>query len=530
MNEAKIPCGTRWRLVLPYFPAARRLLLIAVILAVAPALACRSVSRENELTALLEKPIADFDPRTSSDSAVERMRQLMFNGLTRKDEKFDPAPDLAERFEPSSDYKTFTFYLRPNIKFHNGQKLSAADVRYTFATMMAKGFKSAKRAELERDRVSVEVDPSDPQKVMFHCGVPCPGLPITILPIGIIPEGTSEQQSKQPIGTGPFKFSSYTEDQEVVLTAFDEYYEGRSNINRLRVKIIPDNSARESELRKGSVDLAINADFDPVTVEGLQKAERLKVEIIEGTNITHLGINLQDPILKDQRVRQALAYSVDREAIIRDILRGQARVAQSILPPGQWAFEPAGAIYKYDPERAKKLLDEAGKTERDGQRRMKLSLKTSTLSIARKTGEALQEQMRRVGIELELQPLERETLTQDWSDGNFQLYLNTLVGGNQFTNIFKFVYSSKSIPPNGQNRSRYSNLQVDKLLDEAQLASREQGREIFSQIQKTLADELPQIYLWHPATIVVYQDRVSDVKIEPSGDWRVIRNMKVKAQ
>jgi peptide/nickel transport system substrate-binding protein len=474
---------------------------------------------------MLEKRIETFDPRVSSDSAAERMRQLIFNGLTRKDEKFDPIPDLAERFESSPDYKTFTFYLRPNIKFHNGEKLSAADVKYTFDTMMAKGFQSAKKAEIARDLASVELG-QDPQTVLFRCNNPCPGLPNTILPVGIIPADTTDQQAKRPIGTGPFKFESYTEDQEVTLAAFDDYFEGRPSINRLTVKIIPDNSTRESELRKGSVDLAINADFDPVTVEGLQKAEGLRVEVIDGTNISHLGINLQDPILKDRRVRQALAYAIDREAIIRDVIRGQARMAQSILPPSQWAFEPAARAYVYDPDRAKMLLNEAGKAEKDGQR-IKLSLKTSTLSIARKVGETLQEQMRRVGVELELQPLERQKLQQDMNDGNFQLYLNTLVGGNQSTDIFKFVYSSKSIPPNGQNRSRYNNPQIDKLLEEAQMATAERRKEIFSEVQKILAEDLPQIYLWYPATIIVYRDRVSNVKIEPSGDWRVIRNMKV---
>lgn len=508
------------------FAAAKTLLLATFTVTAMLTPACRRGSRENELAVMLEKRIETFDPRVSSDSAAERVRQLIFNGLTRKDEKFDPVPDLAERFGSSPDHKTFTFNLRPNIKFHNGEKLSAADVKYTFDTMMAKGFQSAKKAEIARDLASVELG-RDPQTVLFHCNNPCPGLPNTILPIGIIPAGTADQQAKHPIGTGPFKFEGHVEDQEVTLTAFDEYFEGRPNINRLTIKIIPDNSTRESELRKGSVDLAINADFDPVTVEGLQKAEGLKVEVIDGTNITHLGINQQDPILKDQRVRQALAYAIDREAIIRDVLRGQGRAAQSILPPSQWAFEPAAATYQHDPEHAKKLLDEAGKVRKDGQRRIKLSLKTSTLSIARKIGETLQEQMRSVGVELELQPLERQKLQQDMSDGNFQLYLNTLVGGNQSTDIFKFVYSSQSIPPNGQNRSRYNNPQVDKLLDEARMASPERRKEIFSQIQKTLAEELPQIYLWYPATIIVYRNRVSGVKVEPSGDWRVIRNMRV---
>jgi peptide/nickel transport system substrate-binding protein len=488
---------------------------------------CRRTSSGRELVMMLEKRVTTFDPRVSSDTADERMRQLIFNGLTRKNEKFDPVPDLAEKFEASPDYKAFTFYLRKGIKFHNAQKLSALDVKYTFDTMMAPGFSSAKKVELARELASVEVGKDDPMIVIFHCNTPCPGLPNIILPVGIIPEGTADQQAKKPVGTGPFKFDSYTEEQEVVLTSNPEYFGGAPSIERLRIKIIPDNSTRESELRKGSVDLAINADFDPVTVEGLQKVPGLKVEFIDGTNIVHLGINVQDAVLKDQRIRRALALAIDRDAIIRDVLRGQARPANSVLPTSQWAYEPNVTTYPYDPERAKKLLDEAGKVENLGEPRLKLTLKTSTLSISRKTGEAIQAQLGRVGIKLELQTLERQKLTQDMSDGIFQLYLNTSVGGNQSTDIFNFMYHSKSIPPNGQNRSRYKNPLVDKLLDESVLASADRRKEIFSEVQKILADDLPQIYLWYPKTVVVHRDRVTGLAIEPSGDWQIIRNAKL---
>lgn len=512
------------------FPAPRFTFFL-IILVFVTTTSCRRASSSNELVMMLEKRVSTFDPRVSSDSADERMRQLVFNGLTRKNEKFDPIPDLAESFESSPDLKTFTFKLRQGVKFHNDQKLSALDVKYTFETMLASGFTSAKKVEFTREvapgkPLLAGIEVSDPQTVIFRCNEACPGLPNQIVPVGIIPEGTTDQQAKKPIGTGPFKFESFTEDQEVVLAANAQYFNGAPNVEKLRVKIIPDNSTRESELRKGSVDLAINADFDPVTVEGLQKAEGLKVELIDGTNITHLGVNLLDPILKDARVRQALSFAIDREAIIRDILRSQAKVAHSILPATQWAYEPGVTIYGYDAERAKQLLDQAGRPEKDGQR-MKLTLKTSTVSIAKKTAEAIQAQFARIGVKLEIQTLERQKLTQDMTDGNFQLYLNTSVGGNQSTDIFGFMYNSKSVPPNGQNRMRYSNSQVDKLIGEAPLANQDRRKQIFSEIQKTLSNDLPQIYLWYPATIVVHRNRVGSLKIEPSGDWQVVRNVKL---
>src|SRR5262249_45998114 len=221
----------------PPAPFSLALLLISSIVLMPMESGCRRGGAQGEMVVMLEKRIDTFDPRRSTDTAAERMRQLIFNGLTRKDDKFNAVPDLAEKYEPSPDYKTFTFYLRPNVRFHNRQTLSAADVKYTFETMLSQGFQSAKRADLERDHVSLQTDPANPLKVMFHCENPCPGLANTIVPIGIIPEGTSSQQAEHPTGTGPFKYESYKEDQEVVLTSFDDYFEGASSIKRLAVRI-----------------------------------------------------------------------------------------------------------------------------------------------------------------------------------------------------------------------------------------------------------------------------------------------------
>lgn len=225
------------------FPAPRLLLSLSIFAFIVSA-ACSRNSSGNELVMMLEKRVSTFDPRVSSDSADERMRQLIFNGLTRKDEKFDPVPDLAESFESSPDFKTFTFRLRQGIKFHNDQKLSALDVKYTFDTMLAAGFTSAKKVEFTRDVAPTAATPDkttgssaapgtpllagvevvDPLTVVFRCNAPCPGLPNQIVPVGIIPEGTTDQQAKKPVGTGPFKFESFTEDQEVVLAANAQFF------------------------------------------------------------------------------------------------------------------------------------------------------------------------------------------------------------------------------------------------------------------------------------------------------------------
>jgi len=503
----------------------RRLLALA-ILPFAFFTSCRAKTDADTLTIVIEKRVASLDPRVSSDSAAERIRQLIFNSLTRKNERFEAIPDLAEAISVSEDRRVHTFRLKDAVKFHDGRQLSSTDVKYTFDTMMEKGFQSQKKAEIAQILSSIETP--DARTVVFNCTLPCPGLPNVIVPIGIIPKDSSAQQAIRPVGTGPFSFEYYIDDQEVGLSAFPNYFEGKPSIGKVRIKISPDSSTRESELRKGSVDVAINADLDPISIESLQQAPGVKVDMRDGTNLTHLGVNLLDPLLKDRRIRQAIACGIDRDAIMRDILRGQAKLAHSILPTGQWAYEPGVSNYPYDPSRASKLLDEAGRKQSGAGPRLRLSLKTSTLGVSRKIGESIQEQLRRINVEIDLQPLERQKLTQDMVEGNFQLYLNTMVGGNQSTDIFRFAYSSKSIPPNGQNRSRYSNPALERLLDEATLAAPDRQRAIYSEVQKTLAEDLPQIYLWYPATVVIRRDRVSAIDLDPSGDWRALRTVRLQ--
>jgi peptide/nickel transport system substrate-binding protein len=518
------------------------------------AVACKEQPKTEQLVMLLEKNVTTFDPRKSADSADARMQQLIFNGLTRKNEKFEAVGDLAESFASSPDYKTWTFKLRSGVKFHNGKALTAADVKYTFETLMAPGFGSPKAGDFTTTAVQpaaspgaspaaspattsrptliplLQIETPDANTVVFKCTNPMPGLPNQILPVGIIPEGTGETQAKTPVGTGPFKLVSFTSDQDVQLTAFDEYFGGKPSVPAIRVKIVPDNSTREAEFRKGSADAGINLDLEPVTVEQLKKAPGVKVIQSDGTNLAHLGINTTDPVLKEVKVRQAIAYGIDRDAIIRDLFLGQAKPASSVLPVNQWAYEPGVTTYNYDPEKAKQLLDEAGKKQPGDAPRFKLTLKTSPLSISKKVAEVMQEQLRKIGIDLTIQSLENQKLTQDITEGNFQLYYRVMVGANQSTDMFKFAYHTKSIPPNGQNRMRYSNPKLDKLIDDAMLAPQEQRKAMYSEIQKTLAVEVPQIYLWYPAAITVHRDRSTGLVQDPSGDWSVVRNVKLNPQ
>src|SRR5215472_5628708 len=239
------------------------------------------------------------------------------------------------------------------------------------------------------------------------------------------------------MGSGPFRFVAQAQDDFVLLERNPTYFGTAAQQARILFRVVPDAIVRALELRKGSADLEMTS-LSPDMVPVLAGRPDLLVSERPGVNLSYLGLNFQDPVLARLQVRQALAYATDRESLIRYLLRGQAILADTILPPNHWAYEPKVTSYAYDCRRAEQLLDSAGfprgqttlsgspaaaglspNSVHDGLR-LHLTLKTSTDEQARLIGARLQEQWRHVGIALELRPLEIATLFSDISRGNFQ--------------------------------------------------------------------------------------------------------------
>ena len=183
-----------------------------------------------------------------------------------------------------------------------------------------------------------------------------------------------------------------------------------------------------------------------------------------GTTFQYISMNFDDPILAHREVRQALAYGTDRESLVKYLLRGQARLASSLLPPGNWAYDPTTPQYNFDPARAEKLLDAAGFPRRTDGTRFHLQLKTSTDESTRLLSEALADQWKQIGIALDLRPLENATFLSDISRGSFQLYALRWIGVNNDPDGFDFVFNSKKMPPDGADRGHYRNPALDALL------------------------------------------------------------------
>ena len=459
----------------------------------------------------------NLDPRIGTDAFSEHIDFLLFDGLLQRDAHLDLAPDLATKWE-MPDAQTYVFHLRHGVKFSNGQPLTSADVKFTFESIISGAIQTPKRGAYA---LVDSITTPDPWTVIFHLRAPYASFPMNLTrqAVGIVPQNAGPDFARHPIGTGPFKFVSLAPDQDIVVERNPDYFGGAPSLQRIRFRIVPDALVRALELRKGTGDLELNS-LPPDTVVALARDPHLVVTESPGTAVDYIAFNCDDPILAHRKVRQALAYATNRQALIRYLLRGEARPADSLLPPSHWAYEPNIVHYDFDPARANALLDAAGFPRGPGGIRFHLELKTSTDESTRLLAAALQDQWRRVGVQLDLRSLEFATFYSDITQGSFQLYTLRWYGANLDPDIFEYVFSSKKTPPAGANRGHYRNPQLDVLLHEARVTTdRAKRKEILSRIQQLVAIDEPYINLWYYDNICVHRRRITNIHLSPGGNF-----------
>jgi ABC-type transport system substrate-binding protein len=474
-------------------------------------------SDPSSLTFLIESNPTNLDPRFATDSQSQKIDGLVFSSLLERDDQMNFHGDLADSWT-TPDPRTYTFHLRPGAHFHDGRPLAAADVKATFDSILDPATHSPKRGAF---RMVASVEAPDAATVIFHLSEPYASFLWNLArpAVGIVPHDAGPDFSRHPVGSGPFRFVSQSQDEEVIVERSPDYFRGAAQIARVRFRVVPDAVVRALELQKGSADLEMSS-LSPDMIPVLARQSGLAVTQRPGTNYGYLGFNLEDPILAKREVRQALAFATDRDALIRYLLRGQARIASGILPPNHWAYEPNVAQYTLDPARAEQILDAAGFPRKQGGTRFHLTLKTSTEEQARLISAVLQEQWRRIGVDLELRPLELATLLSDAAKGNFQLTYSRWVGANNDPDVFEFVFSSKRFPPDGANRGHYRNPRIDALVDQIRIETdREKRKAHCSAVQKILADDLPYLPLWFTDVVSVHRRSLGDLPLSPTGDF-----------
>ncbi len=519
-----------------------RLLFLVVVLASISVAGCRDRGGDAVTIALSEK-FGSLDTLTgaSTTAADDRVRTLIFNSLIKKNEKFEYVGEIGD-YKIGGDNLTITYTLRDGIKFHNGKPLTSADVKYTFDTMFAST--GAKRGSFF-EKVP---DESDPEKkamktVSHFAAIETPDAKTIVfkvtrpalinqtlsnfVTIPIIPEGTGETQKTSPVGSGAFRFLNFDSVNSVVkLEANADYWEGAPKIARLTIKTIPDASALQNELLSGGVDIAPNpTNISPDSLKILEESPGLKIERANGSNVQYIGFNAQNTPFNDSRIRQAVAYSIDRERIIKELFNGQAKLAHSILPEDSWAYS-VGTKYTYDPAKAKKLLQEAGyKGEA-------VTFKFVAGNAAVKQySETILSSLREAGLNVTLETLELQTLLESLKNGQFQMNTAIWIGGNQDPIFYRDLFASTEFPDrkeNGRNRARYSNPEFDKLIEEAvNTVDKEKSKVLYVRAQEIISNDVPLFPLWYPASTVITSKRIGNVKINASGDWSFVKDVTV---
>ncbi|HTC94206.1 MAG TPA: ABC transporter substrate-binding protein [Terriglobales bacterium] len=501
-----------------------RLLCLAVLLLPFFLSGCARRPDPGTLVMIIESSPTNLDPRAGIDAQSERIDMLIFDALFRRDEHFNLQPMLAESYEIPNPL-TYIFHLRTGVRFHDGRSLTARDVKYTIDSMLNHVLPSPKTATYKHvDRI----DAPDDATVIFHLKEPDATLMWNLSEggIGIVPYGSGADFNRHPIGSGPFRFVRQEQDKEVVLERNPDYWDTglRPRIARVRFAVVPDATTRALELRKGSADIAPNGSLSADMLQPMRRDPNLQVEIASGSTYNYLAFNLRDPILKDVRVRQAIAYAINREPIIHYLWRDEAEPASSILPPQSWAYDGNVKQYNYDPQRARELLDQAGHPPGADGVRFHITMKTSAEETTRLLAAVFQQQLRDVGIALDIRSLEFTTFFSDVTKGAFQVFSLRWIGGNQDPDIFEYVFHSSSIPPQRANRGYYSNARVDALLNQArEEVDPEKRKPLYDEVQKILAEDLPYVNLWYLDNVVVHTRRVKNLVLMPSGDYGFLK-------
>jgi peptide/nickel transport system substrate-binding protein len=480
---------------------------------------------------LIENSPNSLDPRVGADAQSEHIDELLFDGLVERDAEFRVGPGVAKSWD-QPDPLTIIFHLRPDVYFSDGRLLDSGDVLWTLKSMRD-GTVATPKTPSYASVASMEAP--DQTTVVLHLKQPDNFLLTNLSSgaMGIVPKGSGRDFWQHPVGSGAFRFVAQEIDKEVVIERNPHSWRSDSsggNVQRVRFAVVPDVTTRALELRKGSGDVASNsivADMLPV----LAAEKDLQVESLNGTQVQYLSFNTVDPVLRDVRVRQAVACAIDRDLILRTLLGGRARAAVSLLPEKHWAWTGDVERYDFDPARAERLLEEAGyRAGRDGVR-VHLTMKTSTDDGTRLLAATLQQQLARVGIALEIRSFESATFLQDLNRGSFQMFGLRWVGGNEQPDIFGLAFSSARIPPKGANRGRYRNPKLDALLDDAGRSTDQERRKAdYVQVQQILARDLPAINLWYQDAVVVHNRRLSGIALSPSGSYAFLRTARWAAQ
>jgi peptide/nickel transport system substrate-binding protein len=470
----------------------------------------------NTLYVALEDEPPELDPNLSEAYVDRQVMASLYDKLVDINEQGEIVPMLAESYDVSDDDLAYTFHLRKGIKFHDGTEFNAEAVKYNLDRYQEED--SVRSTEVEPIE-SVEV--VDEYTVRVTLSEPfAPFLAVLTDRAGIIasPKAIEENNgriSKDPVGTGPFKFVERVRGDHITVEKNPDYWrEGLPKIDKIVYRGITDENVQYQNLQSGELDLIDSIPF--VEFKDLQESGDYNVSIEPGLGYQGFYLNLRQPPFDNKNLRQAVYRLVDRDAIVKAALRNVGGTpANSPFSPQSWAH---GEGDKYPPrsvEEAKALLEKGG--EPDG---FSFSLKIDPSPISQQIGQIIQNNLKPAGIDVKLEQEEFGTLLDDASSGDFQaLYLGWSGRIDPDLNIYNFTVTDGDF-----NESGYSNPEADRLLKEARTTSdRDKRKQLYEQVMQILHEDVPYVYLYHnnATTDFAMQPTVKGFEPYPDGILRL---------
>jgi peptide/nickel transport system substrate-binding protein len=478
--------------------------------------------------------VSGLIPNITSDQPSSEVGGLIYSGLVMRDKDLNHVGDLAESWTFSPDCRDITFKLRPNVRWHDGHPFTAADVVFTYDTMMNPKTPTAYR---EAFKMVESVETPDPLTVAIRYKQPY-AKALDTWATAMLPKHLLESYMKDgklreapqnwsaPVGTGPYRFSELRSGEKIVLLANPDYYAGRPYISRVVYRIIPSQATIFLELKARGLDAA--------ALTALQYKRQTEYPAFKkaynkfrypSNGYTYLGFNLKDPRFADKRVRQAFAHAINKEELIDGVILGLGREATGPYKPGTWVYNPNVKRYPYDLAKAKALLADAGWKDTDGDgildkdgKKFAFELLTNQGNDERKkVAGIIQASLREVGVSVEVRVLEWAAFLKEYiKKKRFEaIVLGWGIGldPDQYD-----VWHSSKIGPDELNHISFQNAEVDALLEKGRTSCvQNERKQYYDRLQEVLAEEEPIVFLYFRDAMPAVSARVLGIVESPNG-------------
>jgi len=484
---------------------------------------------DGRLVLALGGEVSVIDPVLSTDTASSAVEGVVFTGLTKINEKLEVIPDLASSWEVSKDGKVWRFYLKRNVKWHDGKPFTSDDVVFTFNSILNPKVNSVRRSDFIINGKPIVFSAID--KYTVKAVLPEPFAPFLIHSgMGIVPahllrgkDINTANFNRHPVGTGPFKFAEWRSGDYIKILRNDDYYGGRPKLAEILFRIIPDENATLIALEAGEVDEA-----------GVPAKDFSRVKKLPGINVfeydelmyVYLGLNLDKPVFADRRVRQALACATDKNQLVSLILKKLGSPAYCPSAPISWAYSDNVEKYPYDPEKAKQLLKEAGAENLEF-----TCLVNQGNKEREKAAIILQQQYKKIGVKMNLRELEWSALLKIINKPSAPKDFDAVIIGWSLgldPDSYSIWHSSQY--PQGFNFIKYQNRRVDHLLEVGRTTMEKAKRKkIYAELNRLISVDQPYIFLWYPKAVSAVRDRVGGLsKPGPAGLFLNIEKVFIK--